>query len=236
MTKARLGGGIALAMLGALALAQAGCGNTFGCGGLTGSSTNSGFSGCSGGQSIPPPSSINFAGTLGTSFIATVSDTIASYSFRGNVPLKVVYVNNKPPVLILATNLSPSPSLLSVQALSGFTTTQLASTSTQGSTISLSVGGPLPALAGPAACDVRFVVSGPINQNYEALLEQNNNAYENLTTAPTLYLVGGASGNVDGVFTEVLGFFGPIKADLVINGVLADTGLGNSFTVKSGCP
>jgi hypothetical protein len=161
---------------------------------------------------------------------------VASYTFQATVPLKVVYVNNVPPLRILATNLSPTPALLSVQALTGLATTQLASTTTPGATISVSVGGPLPFIAGPAACDVRFVVNGPINQNYEALLEQNNNAYENLTTAPTLYLMGGAKNNVDGIFTEILGFFGPIRVELVINGKLTDFGSGNSFTVKSGCP
>ena len=50
------------------------------------------------------------------------------------------------------------------------------------------------------------MVTGPINQAYQALLEQNNNAYENTTTSPTLYLIGGASHSVDGVFVEVLGF------------------------------
>ncbi len=228
-------GWLALAILCAWALAQSGCGSTFGCGGLTGIG-NGPFTGCGGGQNIPPQSSVNFLGTNGTVFIATVSDTVASYTFKGTVPLKLIFVNNKLPVRIIATNLSPTPALLSVQALSVFTTTQIASTTTPGGTVSVNVGGVLPAISGPAACDVRFIVTGPINQNYEALLEQNNNAYENLTTAPTYYLVGGASGNVDGVFTEVGGFFGAIKVELVINGKVADFDSGNSFTVKSGCP
>jgi hypothetical protein len=227
--------GAALAILCAVALAQSGCGNTFGCNGLTGFG-NSPFTGCGGGQNIPPQTSVNFVGTSGTVFLATVSDTVASYTFQGTVPTKVIYVNNVPPVRVLATNLSPTPALLSVQALSAFTTTQLSSTTTPGATISVNIGGPLPAIAGPAACDVRFLVNGPINQNYEALLEQNNHAYENITTAPTLYLVGGAKGNVDGIFTEIAGLFGPLKVDLVIDGKLADAGSGSNFTVKSGCP
>jgi len=227
--------GAALAMVCALALMHSGCGNTFGCNGLTGSG-NSPFTGCGGGQNIPPQSSVNFVGTSGTSFRALVSDTVASYTFQGTVPTKVIYVNNIPPVRILATNLSPTPALLSIQALSAFTTTQLSSTSTPGATISVNIGGPLAAISGPAACDVRFVVNGPINQSYEALLEQNNNAYENITTAPTLYLVGGAKGRIDGIFTEVAGLFGPLKVALVINGFPADTGAGSNFTVSSGCP
>jgi hypothetical protein len=227
--------GLALAILCALAMAQSGCGNTFGCSGLTGSG-NSPFTGCSGGQNIPPQSSIDFVGNNGTVFLATISDTVASYTLQATVPLKVVYVNNVPPVRILATNLSPTPALLSVQALTGFVTTQLASTSIQGTTISVSIGGPLPAISPPAICDLRFAVNGPVNQIYEALLEQNNNAYENVTTAPTLYLVGGAKGDVDGIFTELAPFLGPVKVALVINGKVADFGAGNSFTVKSGCP
>jgi hypothetical protein len=227
--------GLALVMLCAFALVHSGCGSLTGCTGFTGNG-NSPFTGCSGGQNIPPQSSINFVGTSGTVFRAIVSDTVASYSFQATVPLKVIYVNNVPPVRILATDLSPDGYVLSVQALSAFTTTQLATTSTQGSTISVNVGGTLPFIAGPPACDVRFVVNGPVNQSYEALLEQNNNAYENLTTSPTYYLLGGASGDVDGVFTEVFTFFGPLRVDLVINGVLADSGFGNDFTVKSGCP
>ncbi|HEY2107906.1 MAG TPA: hypothetical protein VGH29_19070 [Candidatus Binataceae bacterium] len=224
-----------MAIICILALAQSGCGNALGCGGLTGNG-NSPFTGCTGGQNIPPQSSINFTGQSGTVFRATVSDTVASYTFQATVPTKVIYVNNVPPVRIVATNLSPTPALLSVQALSAFATTQLASTSTPGGTISVNVGGALPAIQGPAACDVRFVVNGPINQSYEALLEQNNNAYENITTSPTLYLIGGAKNNVDGVFFEVLGFFGPLRVQLVINGKLAAVGAGSNFTVKSGCP
>lgn len=227
--------GMGLALLCIFMLAQSGCGNALGCGGLTGNG-NSPFTGCSGGQNIPPQSSINFVGQTGTVFRATVSDTVASYTFQATVPTKVIYVNNVPPVRILATNLSPTPALLSVQALSAFTTTQLASTSTPGSTISVNVGGALPFIAAPPVCDVRFVVNGPFNQSYEALLEQNNNAYENVTTAPTIYFIGGATGSVDGVFVEVLGFFGAINVQLVINGKLADLGSGNSFTVKSSCP
>ncbi len=228
--------GMALALICMFfALAQTGCGNALGCGGLSGNG-NSPFTGCTGGQNIPPQSSINFVGANGTVFSATVSDTVASYTFQATVPLKVIFVNNVPPLRVLATNLSPTPALLSIQAVSGFTTTQLASTSTPNSTISANIGGTLPAIAGPAACDVRFVVNGPVNQAYEALVEQNNNAYENITSPPTLYLVGGAKGNVDGVFLEVLGFFGPLNVQLVINGTLADVKSGNSFTVKSGCP
>lgn len=227
--------GIAMALTCALSMAQSGCGSALGCGGLSGNG-NSPFTGCSGGQNIPPESSINFVGQNGTLFRATVSDSKASYTFTGTVPTKVVYVNNVLPLRILATNLNTTPALLSVQALSGFTTTQFASTSIPGSTISVNVGGPLTTIAGPPACDVRFVVTGPINQAYQALLEQNNNAYENTTTSPTLYLIGGASHSVDGVFVEVLGFNGAINVELVINGRVADSGFGNSFTVKSSCP
>ncbi len=220
-------------MLGALA--QSGCGSSFGCGGLTGFG-NSPFTGCGGGQNIPPQSSINYVGTNGLVFSSTVSDTVASYTFQATVPQKVIFVNNKPPLRILATKLSTTPGLLSVQALTASTTTQLASTSTPGSTISVNVGAPLQAISGPAACDVRFFVNGPINQVYTALLEQDNNAYENVTTAPTLYLLGGAKNNVDGIFTQAAPKIGPLTVDLVIDGKLADTGAGTVFTVKSGCP
>jgi len=227
--------GLALAFCCALTLVQSGCGNTFGCGGLSGSS-NGQFSGCSGGKNIPPQSSINFLGSLGTVFSATVSDTHASYSFTGVVPLQVVYVNNVPPLRVVATNLSTTPSLLSIQALAAFTTTQLASTSVPGSTISVNVGGALPFIAGPPACDVRVYVYGPIGQFYQSLLEQNNNAYENQTVAPGLFLLGGASGNVDDVLDEVTNALGLIRANLMINGKLAARGGGTNFTVKSSCP
>jgi hypothetical protein len=219
----------------AFALAQSGCGSIAGCNGLTGFG-NSPFTGCSGGQNIPPQSSVNFLGTNGTIFRATISDTVASYTFQAKVPLKVIYVNNVPPIRIVATDLSPTPSLLSVQALSAATTTQFASTSTLGGTISVSVGGPLAAISGPAICDVRFAVNGPVNQTYTALLEQNNNAYEAATTAPTLYLLGGAKGSVDGIFTDAFPRLGPLTVQLVINGTVAAYGAGTIFTVKSGCP
>jgi hypothetical protein len=226
---------LALVLFCAAALAQSGCGSTFGCGGLTGSSSSQ-FNGCSGGTSIPPQSAINFLGNQGTVFTATISDTKASYSFTGTVPLQVIYVNNVPPLRVVATNLSTIPSLLSIQALTGFTTTQLASTTTPGGTISVNVGGRLPFTAGPAVCDVRFFVNGPFGQFYDSLLEQNNNAYENRTAAPTLFLLGGASGDVDGVFVEVVAQLGDIQVNLMVNGKLAAHDSGINFTVKSGCP
>jgi hypothetical protein len=235
VTRAKWRLGWPVLALALLCAAQSGCGNTFGCGGLGGSS-NSQFNGCSGGNDIPPQSAINFLGSLGTPFIATISDTKASYSFNGTVPLQVIYVNNVPPLRVLATNLSTTPSLLAIQAISGFTTLKLASTTAPGSTISVNVGGALPAIAGPAACDVRFYVNGPLGQFYQSLLEQNNNAYENRTSAPNLFLVGGASGNVDGVFTEVIAFLGSLRVNLTINGKLAAQDSGRTFTVRSGCP
>jgi hypothetical protein len=225
----------AIATVSVVALALSGCGNSLGCGGVTG--TGSGpFTGCSGGEPIPPQSAINFLGDIGTVFNATISDTVASYDFRAAVPLTLIYVNNVPPVRVIATNLSTKPSLLSIQALTAFTTVQFASTSTPGGTITVNVGGILPAVRGPAACDVRFYVSGPSNQNYQSLLEQNNHAYEQQTLPPSLFLLGQAKGNVDGQFTEVLGLFGPLRVSLVIDGKLADFGQGTNFTVKSGCP
>ena len=235
MTTKSYPGGLALVMFCALALAQSGCGNSLGCGGLTGFGGGP-FTGCSGGKPIPPQSSIQFVGDVGTVFRALISDTVASYSFQAVVPLTLVFVNNQPPVEVIATNLSTTPSLLSVQALSVFTTTQLASTSTPGGTVTVNVGGPLAAVRGPAICDVRFYVGGPPGQNYQSLLEQNDKAYENTTIAPALFLLGGAKGNVDGVFTEVFNLLGPLRVNLVINGTLAARGSGLSFTVKSGCP
>jgi hypothetical protein len=235
VTKRKLRLGWPVLVVALLCAAQSGCGNTFGCSGVSGSSSSQ-FNGCSGGNNIPPQSAINFLGNLGTPFIATISDTKASYTFNGTVPLEVVYVNNVPPLRVLATNLSTSPSLLAIQAISAFTTIRLASTTAPGSTISVNVGGALPAIAGPAACDVRFYVNGPIGQFYQSLLEQNNNAYENRTAAPNLFLLGGASGDVDGVFNEVIAYLGALRVNLVINGNLAANGSGRNFTVKSGCP
>jgi hypothetical protein len=225
----------ALAIVCAIALVQSGCGNSLGCGGVTGTG-NGPFTGCSGGKPIPPQNSINFLGDIGTVFSATVSDTVASYTFRAAVPLTLSFVNNVPPVRVIATNLSTTPALLSIQALTAFTTVGFASTSTPGGTISVNIGGVLPAISGPAACDVRFFVSGPANQAYQALLEQNNNAYEQQTLPPSLFLLGQAKGNVDGIFTEVFAQFGVLRVNLVINGKLAAAGLGTNFTVKSGCP
>ena len=100
----------------------------------------------------------------------------------------------------------------------------------------MNVGGALPAMPGPSACDVRFYVRGPLGQFFQSLIEQNNNAYENRTAAPNLFLVGQASGNVDGVFTEVIAFLGSIQVNLMINGKLAAFDSGRTFTVKSACP
>jgi hypothetical protein len=231
--KLRLGG-VLLAALVAWALTVSGCGSTFGCNGFTGSS-NSPFTGCSGGQNIPAQSAITFVGRNGTVFKATVSDRLASYSFQATVPLQVIYVNNSPPVRVLATLLSPAPAFLSAEAFTGYTLQQLASTSSQGTTISLAISGTLNQVAGPPPCDVRFNVQGPVIQSYESLLEQNNNAYENTTAGPTLYLLGGASGDIFGTFTETVALYGPIKVNLAINGNVK-TGAGSTFTLKGSCP
>ena len=99
--KSHLTRSVLAACLCALALTQSQCGNITGCGGLGGTNINSQFNGCSGGSNIPPQSSINFLGNIGTVFSATISDTRASYSFKATVPLQVVYVNNIPPLRVV---------------------------------------------------------------------------------------------------------------------------------------
>jgi hypothetical protein len=225
---------LALAALCAAAtLVASGCGSQLGCGNTTTGGEGQ-FAGC-GGSPIAPQGEINFVGDLGTPFRATVSDTKASYTFQGVVPLSVIYVNNVPPIRAIATNLSTNGGLLGIQALSAFTTTELASTNTTGATVQVNVGGALTFIPGPAFCDVRFLASSPRGQYFQSLLEQSNNAYENQTPAPVLFLLGQASGTVNGMFTEVFNDLGPLKVELIVNGILADADSGLVFSLKSGC-
>jgi hypothetical protein len=222
-----------------LALAPlAGCGNS--CQGFSGYGPLNGL-GCGGGPPIPPQTALMVEGTPGTPFNAMVSDTVASYQFNGVTPLGVVYVNNTPPVKLLVLNKSKIPAVISIEGIIGGNPVQLATSSVPGGTITVTIaasnGQTLSAIAPPPQCDARFYVNSPAGDYYQSLVESNNNAYQNATIAPSLYLVGAARGQIDGVFVKTTNYtLKPLVIDLMINGQLKQTQVGTSISLVSQCP
>ncbi|HLH75702.1 MAG TPA: hypothetical protein VKV28_02745, partial [Candidatus Binataceae bacterium] len=98
-------------------------------------------------------------------------------------------------------------------------------------------GQTLSAIAPPPECDARFYVNAPAGDYYQSLVESNNNAYQNATIAPSLYLVGQARGQIDGVFVKTTNYtLKPMVIDLMINGQLKETQVGTSISLVSQCP
>lgn len=214
------------------------CGNQ--CSSYTGYGSSNGL-GCGGGAPIPPQTALLIEGTPGTPFSAVISDSVASYNFSGVVPLSVAYVNNTPPVELIAVNKSRASAVLSIAVVSGGIIKTLATTSTPGGTVVTSIpnsaGKDLAAISPPPSCDVRFYVNGPAGDSYQSLLENGNNGYENTTGAPALFLLGGASGDISGVFSRItFTTKQQMAVDLLINGKLITSRTGNNVQIRSGCP
>ena len=163
-----------------------------------------GFSGSVGNTPNGPPlASYEIVGTLGTPFSATVSDFYSSWTLKGVVPLSVIIANNTLPSSIIATKTTSSDNLLSVEIISGFRVSNLASTRAPFGTVSVQEGGSLPSISSPADPDLRIFLSGPANLNYDALVEDINTGWIIESRAPTLILFDKPDGKVDATF------FGP---------------------------
>jgi len=210
----------------------AGCGGAFG----VGNSTSPGST-----PNENPQTSYRIVGTIGTPFVATISDARSSWQVQGTVPLSIVIVQDKQPERVVATKTVGDHSLLSIEITTGFNVKLLASTSDPFGTAVGGVNqgganGSLLALAPPANPDVRFFVKGPYVNIYNALIEDEIHGEVVQSRAPSLILFdspnGGSSGRVDGIFNEV-NFLGPFAIDLIFNGVVVkSTAGGVSATLK----
>lgn len=174
---------------------------------------------------IPPQNSFRVVGQVGTPFVATIADARSTWVVPGVVPLNIVIVNNAPPVRISVNKLVSDNSLLGVEVISGLGVKQLGSTVAN---FGLAVGnyGIAPNFPPMASPDVRFFVKGPAEQIFDALIEDEQNAYVVEATAPAIVLFdspsGGTGARVDGTFTEV-GFLGGFSIDLIYNHVLVQS-------------
>jgi hypothetical protein len=172
-------------------------------------------------------------GDPGTPFNALISDTAASWQFNAVVPLTVAIANNQPPVRMVASKLTASNQLLSLEVISGVTIIELASTSDPFGSAAVQTGGILAQIAPPASPDVRFAVKAPVAELFTTLIEDQDNGFIANGVVPALFLFENPHGRIDGLFSQIENF-GNFDVDLIINGAVVDTKIGGpDVTVKS---
>ncbi len=213
---------LAMSALGAaIVFAVAACNNQTGFSGSVGNTPNA-----------PKLTSYEVLGTVGTPFTATVSDTRSSWTLQGNVPLSIFICNNLPPAAIVATKTSSNSNLLSLEIISGSRVADLQSTSAPFGTVSVQVGGTLSSIASPADPDLRIFLSGPLNEHYQALVEDISTGFVISSSAPTLILFDNPDGKVDATFFGSQDF-GTFTANMTLGGeVVATVMHGPNATIR----
>ena len=236
MSRQRLGGILGPLWRVVLATAWAGlagCGGAFG----VGNSTSPGST-----PNQSPQTSYRIVGTIGTPFVAIISDVRSSWQIQGTIPLSIVIVQDEPPERVVVTKTVGDHSLISIEITTGFNVKVLASSSDPYGTAVGGVNqgngnGALLALAPPANPDVRFFVKGPYVNVYNALIEDESHGEIVQSRAPSIILFdspngGSSGGRIDGIFNEV-NFLGPFAIDLIFNGVVVKSSAGGtSATLK----
>ncbi|HLW71838.1 MAG TPA: hypothetical protein VKS22_14585 [Candidatus Binataceae bacterium] len=222
----------ALALLALIGLAAPGC-NGFG----TVDATLPG--------NTPPVSAqtvYRLVGSIGTPFVATISDTRSSWTLNGVVPLNIIIVNIPSPGAgapgasrIVATKTTNDSRLLSVEILSGFGVADVASTFANYGTVVGGINQKLPALAPKASPDVRYYVKGPATAVFNAVIEDSTTAFALQSRVTTVILQdspngGSQSGHVDGIFNLVQDI-GPLDIDLFFNGKLVSHAAGGGSQI-----
>jgi len=183
---------------------------------------------------IAQQTSYRIVGDVGTPFRAEISDTRSSWVVSGTIPTSIVIVNDSPPDRIVANKVSNDSRLLSLEVITGFTVTTLASTVSNFGSVVGGVGGKLPSFAPPASPDVRFFVKTPLVGLFTALIEDETIGHALMSRIPAVILFDSPKGRVDGIFNQV-SFTGIFDIDLLINGVLAGAVMGGaSVSVKGG--
>lgn len=205
----------------ALALSLAACDNQTGFSGSVGNTPNG-----------PKLASYQILGTVGTSFVATVSDSRSSWSLKGNAPLNIIICNNILPARVIATKTSGDNSLLSVEFVLGTKAVNIQSTAAPFGTVEGQVGGTLTTIAPPADPDLRIFVSGPEARRYSALVEDIDTGFVIASRAPTLILFDNPNGKVDATLFGGQDF-GTFTANMELGGeiVLSLSG-GPNLTIR----
>jgi hypothetical protein len=180
---------LSMSVVGAVLVSIAACNNQTGFSGSVGNTPN--------GPRLP---SFEILGTAGTPFTATVSDARSSWTFQGITPLSVVVANVAPPSRLVATKTTSNGSLLSLEIILGFHVFDVQSTSAPFGTVSVQGTGTLNTIAPRASPDLRIFLSGPMNQRYQALVEDTLTGFVIDSRAPTLILFDSPDGKVDATF------------------------------------
>ncbi len=202
----------------------------------------SGFSG-SVGSTPPGPRlpSYDVLGTAGTPFTATISDATpradgtigSSWTFQGTVPLSIVICNGVLPARLVATKTSSNNNLLSLEIILGFHIFDLQSTSAPFGTVSVQSTGTLNSIGEKASPDLRIFLSGPMNQHYQALVEDINTGFVIDSRAPTLILFDTPDGKVDATFFGGAPPFPTWTANMTLDGsVVATVMQGPNATIR----
>jgi hypothetical protein len=206
----------------ALAIYVAACNNQTGFSGSVGNTPNG-----------PKLTSYEILGDVGTPFTATVSDSRSSWTLQGNVPLSITIANNILPARIVATKTTASSNLLSIEIIAGNHVADLQSTSAPFGTVSVQVGGTLTTILPHANPDLRIFVSGPLNVQYQALVEDINTGFIIQSRAPTLILFDTPTGKVDATFFGGGRNFGTFTVNMTLNGVIvASVAQGPNATIR----
>jgi hypothetical protein len=209
------------ALVAALALSVAACNNQSGFSGSVGNTPN-----------VAPLASYQILGTTGTPFNATVSDSRSSWTLQGVVPLDIVIVNNILPASIVATKTTSNSNLLSLEIVKGNRVSDLQSTTAPFGTVSVMVGGTLKSIPPAASPDLRIFDSGPLNEHYRALVEDQTIGFVIDATAPALFLFDTPNGKVDATFFGNQNF-GSFTVNMTLNGnVVASVVQGPNATIR----
>jgi hypothetical protein len=193
----------------------------------------SGFSGSVGNTPPGPrlPSFEILGNPAGTPFTATLSDARSSWTFQGNTPLSVVLANVVGPSRLVATK-TTNNGLLSLEIILGFHVFDVQSTNAPFGTVSVQSTGTLNSIAAPAAPDLRIFLSGPMNQRYQALVEDSMTGFVIDSRAPTLILFDTPNGKVDATFFGG-GSFPTWTANMTLDGaVVATVSQGPNTTIR----
>ncbi|MGH7987207.1 MAG: hypothetical protein ACREQX_13090 [Candidatus Binataceae bacterium] len=210
-------------MLATIMLLLAGCGGAFGVGNATSPGNT---------PNVASQVSFRIVGTVGTPFVATISDADASWVIHDAIPLSIVIIQNKYPARMVVTKTANDSSLLSAQIITGFKVQQLSSTSEPFGSAVVAINGTLNAFAPAANPDVRFVVTGPNTAVYDALIEQGNAGQVVQSRAPSLLLLDTANNSdptarIDGIF-NLVSFIGGFNIALSYNGAVVRNAIGGT--------
>jgi hypothetical protein len=183
---------------------------------------------------VPPETGFRIVGTLGTPFVATVSDTRTSWTVKGSIPLSILIVNNTLPGRMVVTKLKNDSSLLSAEVITGIAVVALSSTSQPFGSAAVQAGGNVGAFPPPASPDVRFFVKGPNTGVFVGLIGDLTKGFAVEARAPAVFLFDSPNGRVSGTFSLV-STIGPFDIDLTFDGVVVDEATGGpNLTLSHG--